>query len=381
MARVAKQPRIRKPNRNFPLTPHPKGYWCKKVNGKTFYFGRLDSDPAGKAALADWLERKDEIIAGLPSRADRKGTLVGTLCFEFMKAKESLLASGELAARTRDEYKATCKRLIAAFTAERSVAALCAADFDKLRAAIAKQWGPVRLGNEIQRIRTVFKFGVEAELLDRPASFGPGFKKPKRKVLRKARAAKGSKMIEAADLRKLIDTAGVPMKAFILLALNGGIGNSDIGNMPLTALDLKPGWIVYPRPKTGVERRFPLWPETHDAIRAAIENRPKPKTAEAKGLAFVTKYGDSWAKESTDNPISKAFRKVLDSAKIHRPGLGFYSLRHVFATIGGESRDQPAVGYIMGHVDESMAAVYRESISDERLQAVVDRVHTWLFNH
>ena len=50
-------------------------------------------------------------------------------------------------------------------------------------------------------------------------------------------------------------------------------------------------------------------------------------------------------------------------------------------TIGGESRDQVAVNYIMGHAppDSDMASVYRERISDERLKAVVDHVHQWLF--
>jgi hypothetical protein len=56
-------------------------------------------------------------------------------------------------------------------------------------------------------------------------------------------------------------------------------------------------------------------------------------------------------------------------------------LRHTFETIGGESRDQPAVDHIMGHAPQAndMSAVYREKISDERLRAVVQRVHTWLF--
>jgi hypothetical protein len=33
----------------------------------------------------------------------------------------------------------------------------------------------------------------------------------------------------------------------------------------------------------------------------------------------------------------------------------------------------------MGHVDASMAAVYRERISDARLKAVADHVRQWLF--
>jgi hypothetical protein len=45
MAKIAKPPRIRKPRPDFPLTPHPAGYCCKKVRGKIHYFGRLDDDP------------------------------------------------------------------------------------------------------------------------------------------------------------------------------------------------------------------------------------------------------------------------------------------------------------------------------------------------
>ena len=62
-----------------------------------------------------------------------------------------------------------------------------------------------------------------------------------------------------------------------------------------------------------------------------------------------------------------------------RKGLGFYTLRHTFRTVADESRDQPAVDFTMGHEVQSMAAVYRETIGDARLQAVTDHVRGWLF--
>jgi hypothetical protein len=65
---------------------------------------------------------------------------------------------------------------------------------------------------------------------------------------------------------------------------------------------------------------------------------------------------------------------------VYRPGLGLYSMRHIFETIGGDSRDQVAVNHVMGHGDSSMASHYRERISDERLRAVSDHVHKWLFS-
>jgi integrase len=99
-----------------------------------------------------------------------------------------------------------------------------------------------------------------------------------------------------------------------------------------------------------------------------------------EGLVFLTKYGDSWAKLiTTANPLSAEMRKLLNKLKLHRPGLGFYALRHTFETIAGEGRDQVAVNAIMGHADASMAAHYRERISDERLIDAVNVVRRWLF--
>ena len=79
------------------------------------------------------------------------------------------------------------------------------------------------------------------------------------------------------------------------------------------------------------------------------------------------------------NPISSEFHKLLVALGLHKAGRGFYSLRHVFETIGGRSKDQTAVDHIMGHVDDTMASAYREGIDDGRLQAVAETVRSWLF--
>jgi integrase len=70
----------------------------------------------------------------------------------------------------------------------------------------------------------------------------------------------------------------------------------------------------------------------------------------------------------------------LKRLKLKRPTLSFYALRHTFETIAGESRDQVAVDAIMGHVDQSMAAAYRERISNDRLTHVANTVRSWLFS-
>jgi integrase len=197
------------------------------------------------------------------------------------------------------------------------------------------------------------------------------------KTLRLHRAGQGLKLFTVEEIRKLLDAAGTPLKAMILLGINAGFGNSDCGNLPLTALDLEAGWVDYPRPKTGIPRRCPLWPETIVAIKEALAKRPEPKKPEHAGLMFITKYGKPWSKDIADNPVTKETRKLLDSLGMNGRR-NFYTLRHTFRTVADEARDQPAADYIMGHEVPHMSSVYRETISDERLRAVADHVRRWL---
>jgi integrase len=172
--------------------------------------------------------------------------------------------------------------------------------------------------------------------------------------------------------------AGTPLRAMILLGINCGFGNADCGNLPLSAVDLDRAWIDYPRPKTGIARRCPLWPETVEAIREALAKRPAPKDPAHAGLVFITKYGGSWAKHDDPAVITKEMRKLLDALGMngHR---NFYTLRLTFRTVADEAKDQPAADFIMGHEVPHMSSVYRETISDERLKAIADHVRNWLF--
>ncbi len=84
----------------------------------------------------------------------------------------------------------------------------------------------------------------------------------------------------------MIDTADVQLKAMILLGINGGMGNTDCSSLPLSALDLDGGWLNYPRPKTGVDRKIPLWPETIEALRQVVANRRKAADEADAELVF-----------------------------------------------------------------------------------------------
>ncbi len=232
-------------------------------------------------------------------------------------------------------------------------------------------------------------------MIEKPVLFGPTFKRPTRKVMRQHRAKNGLRMLEAAELRAIIAAATQPMKSMVLLGINCGFGNGDVASLPLKALDLKAGWVRFPRPKTGIDRRIPLWLETVAEVKEAIRDRPKPKDRADAGLVFITVQGHRWEKTAISEPdpetrkirilnsnnVTKEFTKLLKRLNLKRPGLAFYALRHTFETVAGASKDQVAVDFIMGHAPDSrdMSAVYRERIEDDRLKAVVAHVQKWLF--
>jgi integrase len=364
-----------KPYPEYPLTAHPGGSWCKKIRGKVFYFGPW-SDPDG--ALKKYLEQKDALHAGRVARPDPDALTVKGLANAFLTHKLALLDAGELSRRSWADYKEVAELLVSHFGRGRLVADLAPDDFAGLRKKMAKCWGPVRLGNVIQRVRSVFKHALDADLLGRAVRFGPGFKRPSRKVLRLNRAAQGAKLFTREEVLLLLLIAPVHLEAMILLAINCGFGNTDCGRLLQSAVDLENRMIDFPRPKTGIPRRCPLWPETAAAIREALAVRPAPKGEGLDGLVFITRCGQSWARDTEPGTITREFRKLLKGLGIngHR---NFYTLRHTFRTVADESKDSVACDFIMGHEVPHMSSVYRETISDERLRAVAEHVHAWLF--
>src|SRR5262249_53979327 len=153
-----------------------------------------------------------DLLAGRTPRREHDGLTVQLLCNTFLTHKEEQRDAGDIKQLSFADYLATAKLLVGAFGQNRLVDDLTAADFQALRASFAKKWGPHRLGGEVQRVRTVFKYGYDSGLIDRPMRFGPAFKRPAARIMREHRQKSPPKMFEAADLRAIIEAAGVPLK-------------------------------------------------------------------------------------------------------------------------------------------------------------------------
>ena len=370
--KLASKPK--KPHVDFPLYAHNTRRWAKKIRGRLHYFGPWE-DPKG--ALRRYLDQKDDLLAGRTPRSKGDGLTVADLANHFLTFKSQLLDSGELASRTFDRYHKTCGLVVSVLGRTRVVEGLDAADFQGLRRQMAQRWGPVALANEIQIVRSIFRYGEEAGLIQKRVLLGPGFKRPSAEVLRQARVAKGPRLFTPEQIQGALTHSGPNMRAMILLGINGGLGNTDVALLPINAVDLKSRWLDYPRPKTGICRRVPLWPETKEAIREAITARREPSDPADADLLFIGPRGKSYTGNRKGYRVTAEFTRALRKAGID--GRTFYDLRRTFQTIGESAHDLVAVQSIMGHAPSSgdMSAVYRQQVDDDRLRAVTDHVRQW----
>jgi integrase len=387
---------IRRPHAAFELSPHPSGKWQKRILTKLYYFGNWATKVNGKLVpLPDWgwkaaedeyKKEASDLHAGRDRQTNNDDPNVADLCNAFLTAMTERRDAGDrMSARMFDDYKSTTDRLVKAPPVGvgllTKVSKLKATDFAAMMPALRQHFGPLRRGREVQKVKTVFNWAYDNEVIAAKPRFGD-FKKPPRDEVRKHRAKQAPKLFTAEEVRRIIKAASVSLRAMTLLGINCGYGNTDCGKLPLSAIDLKRGWATFPRPKTGLMRRAKLWPETVKAIKAVLAKRKEPAPdSPAAGLLFVTRFGRPWATDSA-NVIVQAFRRLLTRLGINgRENLGFYSLRHTFRTVADRVNDVSAVRLCMGHIDDSIDAVYTHDTPENsaRLTAVSDYVRAWVF--
>jgi len=356
-----------KPYPDFPLYPHASKRWAKKIRGKTHYFGHWRD---WKAALDRYQYENDYLQVGkTPPPQNATALNVDDMVNTFLERREDDVASGELKYRTWLEYRRSGRKLIEQFGRTTTIESLTPNDFAKLRKDFAGRLGLVKMCSEIARCRVIFNFAYKNLMIEKPVSYGTSFKAPDAISLKRERLTKEPRLFTIDELVRIYAKADQQMRCFILLGLNCGFGNSDVGQ--LENKHLVEGWISFPRPKTLVDRACPLWPETIQAIEAVRQK------AYDSPLLFITKYGQPWYRETGDNPLTEAFTKVLDACELRKVGRNFYALRHTFRTIADDTMDQVACDAIMGHSNSTMAKHYLHGKNAVRLQAVVDHVRAW----
>lgn len=356
-----------KPYEDFPLFAHNNGQWSRKIRGKLHYFGKW-SEP--DEALEAYLEVKDYLLAG-KTPPNRDGHTILEVCDRFLVKRKHDVDARELAPRTYDDYKRNCK-ILTDLAGDWIIEQLTPEDWAKLRADLCKGVGVTTAANRVRIARIALGYLDEiAQVMPR---WGKNFSEPSKRSKRKARIEAGERMHTPAQIRAAIDGATEQFGAMILLGINCAFGNSDCSSIEWQHIDLEGGWHTFHRPKTYIERRAKLWPETVTALRLLL-----PKDEEggsglvegrATGRVFQTKYGNKWAGTAV-------------SHEAHKLGIEFYNLRRSFRTVADDIVDTKAIRLVMGHAapDNDMDARYTQKIADERLEAIASHVHKWLYGN
>jgi integrase len=373
--RGTKPPKPSKPRRDYPLFAHASGQWAKKVQGKVYYFG-VWSDPI--AAEAKWERDKLAILEGRNPNDSQHGDSIEWLCNTFMDSKARQHDRGELSRRALDDYHRICKHVATHFGKARRLATLRSPDIEAYRATLPTTWSPTSTNNHLRLARVLFKYANDIEATDRDIPYRIGLKQVPKSIVRKHEATKPAREFTVEEIWRLHDAAPIPIRAFILLGLNCAYGTADIGRLRIDQIDFENQWLGAMRGKTGVARGAWLWPETIAALQEAIDAKPHTTSARMEPLAFVTKLRRPWGTDdNSSNPLSQAFRDLKTQVGIEKKGVGQYALRHMFETVAGDARDQQAVDYVMGHMDNSIAGNYRHGIDPERVKAVCSFVRDW----
>src|SRR5437868_1294805 len=90
---------------------HQSGRWCKKINGRFFYFGRGSYEDA----LKEYNRQKNDLHAGRLMVEVPEEISVYWLCGKFLANKLAKRNTGELAPRSYRDYEQVCKLLIKQF--------------------------------------------------------------------------------------------------------------------------------------------------------------------------------------------------------------------------------------------------------------------------
>jgi len=356
----------KKRNPDFPLSVCCNGQWGKKIKGHRYYFGPL-ADP--EAAHRLYMQERDYLAAGVDPpgwMADNEVTL-GDILERHLASVQQRVELGERSRHTLEDYKTASRAVEGHPLTTLRADAIKPTDWESLRLHLAgKGWSLRTLRGVIMSIRGVMRWAEKMELCSSPR-FGAGFDPPTPKQVER-RAKQKDRYFTPEQVNSILEAAGPRMKAATLLALNCGFTANDLAQITRTHVHLDEiPFHDFPRPKTGQARSMVLIPDTVLALKELPES----------GHLFPNRSGKPFQGQAINSALIREFNRLPGVPA----GISIGSLRHTFATIIGQSRDEEAKALAMGHTQKSLQArVYSQQMLSElsRLQELAELVRRWL---
>ena len=363
MAKRKATPKVDPPWSDFPLQQYANGQWGKKIKGTRHHFGVI-ADPVTAHA------RYEALMKFGDKNHVAKDATVELAISEFMASKERKLKRGAISADTMANHIAAGQRLEDFLGASFPLGKLGPKALNEFRDSWPNDWSPLTVRDACVRTLAIIRYANKTIAAKDPVDTGEAFETPTEREVLIARANAPTRYFNAREIKKLVKASDSQMRAMILLGLNCGFGNADIGRLEWSQIDLNLQWYRSPRGKTGQWREAWLWPETVDAIQASGERHDQ--------LVFLTKYGRPWWVDGDGRrPLSQEFRKLAKDVGVYRKGVGHYALRHVFLTVADELGDTTAMRIVLGQKDPTISQSYRERIDPKRIKRVCSHVRKW----
>jgi integrase len=434
------QQRPPKPYDTFPLFPHAKGYWCKKIDGAQVSFGkwawpdRSAYERSWRDALDAYKRHQEAIALGLELRGGPQRIALGTLSDAFLTFKHSQVEKGQIGSAMFSEYRQTINHFRDFVGRETRLAAL-EGDARLITGYVDEvdRFGWHAFNKRVTLVRGMFRWAADplgGNILDRPFRLVGLLKKRSEKLRRRSKrlrvAEHGADYLPAGEIRAMLSGANSPMRAMILLAYFGAYGNTDCADLPKNAINrnpdpalgLPPGWAViqFPRPKTEIDRACVVPPVVVEAIDAVLADRPEPRQSAWRSLVFITRHGYPYVRDKVHrNEAGQITKSIhIDAVSLVYPKLrervwtcpqehcheldasgavctacrhelapvramGFYALRHTAITDASGAADVDVLSRWQGHSLPGMRRFYVEQIEGRKLVAIAERLHQKLF--
>lgn len=343
----------------YPLTLHPAGQYCKKINGKLYYFGKDK-----KKALEKYLNQASYLHGSkekVQKKSDGEITLK-QLCDLYLQYQHLKVQAKALTAGHHIEQVKSLKKLMSFIGPSRMIYEISTLDLQSYRRKLQKEYSTAhRMNLHISIMKAMFHWATKNEVLSSIPNIDA--------VNRGRITHKQRQTFSSDDIRKLIDAADIQMKAMIWLGINCGFGCTDCAELKCSNIDFENARVKLARKKTGISRDLPLWPETIEALQR-VTRKGKLAFYTSRGNPFVRTIvktdSNGKTKYSTQNTITRKFFMLVKKAGLDVPhGTGFYTLRRTAATIAARSGDPFAVQRLLGHADLQMATQYVQDVSKQ----------------
>ena len=347
------------------LTKSSDGRWRKQIDGKMRYFGSVDPKSVNRSykdAELRYFEFLAEREVKQPIEIKVAKLTVEDFGEKYLQSCFTRYERSDISATWFEKIRISVCHFVDYLQTDLPLSKLNEMTLDDYRnytlalpisAATDKSISPWTAKSRLDIVKLMIKWGYQMALIETLPRNLDGYARitiPEPTVNR----------FSWEEISVLYSAASERTKMFMLLALNTGMGQTDISSLRISEFQMSEKRIVRKRTKTGVHCEFALWPLTVEMLKlhGNLDGKSNDRVFLSKsGLPLVREYFVEDKFKRTD-AIRSAFFRLMKKTKTpnHR---GFYSLRKTAAS-EIEIIDPAVTEMFLGHSEKGLKRHYAE---------------------